>query len=254
MRLSVNDWEAIQRAILELYRCRGLASFHQALPRVLTEIVPAQEVLFVAGRADRGSRHMRKVEAWASSPRLVPDLVERMGQAGLGDPFAGFPLGSNDPWVLRRLDYLSVRALADARRDEIQRVIGIARRLGVTLFEKREMVSVNLFRSESEGFFTPRDRDVLEQLAPHVDVAWRNAGWISGRLATRSTSLESCGLTAREIQVANLLALGKTNMEISVLLAVRSRTVEKHVGSILAKLGVENRTAAALLITRLAAD
>ena len=39
---------------------------------------------------------------------------------------------------------------------------------------------------------------------------------------------------------------GKTNEEIGIILQVSARTVEKHLEHILAKLGVENRTAAAL--------
>jgi hypothetical protein len=39
---------------------------------------------------------------------------------------------------------------------------------------------------------------------------------------------------------------GKTNEEIAIILQVSPRTVEKHLEHILAQLGVENRTAAAL--------
>ena len=57
-------------------------------------------------------------------------------------------------------------------------------------------------------------------------------------------------LTSRETEVARWLAQGKTNLEIGLILAISRRTVEKHVESILRKLGVENRVAAAVLISR----
>lgn len=41
-----------------------------------------------------------------------------------------------------------------------------------------------------------------------------------------------------------LITEGKRNSEIGIILAISERTVEKHVGSILYKLGVETRTAA----------
>ena len=49
-------------------------------------------------------------------------------------------------------------------------------------------------------------------------------------------------------EVAGWLAAGKTNPEIDIILASNVRTVEKHVEAVLKKLGVENRTAAAVLI------
>ena len=55
-------------------------------------------------------------------------------------------------------------------------------------------------------------------------------------------------LTARESEVAAWMAEGKTNPEIGVILGISFRTVDRHVGAILRKLGVENRTTAAVRI------
>ena len=48
--------------------------------------------------------------------------------------------------------------------------------------------------------------------------------------------------------MAAWLARGRTNGEIARILAMQPRTVEKHVERILIKLGVENRTAAAMVV------
>jgi DNA-binding CsgD family transcriptional regulator len=61
--------------------------------------------------------------------------------------------------------------------------------------------------------------------------------------------LNSLGLGPRATEVLYWLAKGKTNGEIGIILGARPRTIEKHVEGILAKLGVENRMAAALLAT-----
>jgi DNA-binding CsgD family transcriptional regulator len=52
-------------------------------------------------------------------------------------------------------------------------------------------------------------------------------------------------LTPREVEVLKWLAEGKRNGEIGIILGTSGRTVGKHVEHILAKLGVETRTAAA---------
>jgi non-specific serine/threonine protein kinase len=49
------------------------------------------------------------------------------------------------------------------------------------------------------------------------------------------------GLTARQREVATMLVLGKSNREIAAMLVVSERTVDKHVGQILAKLGFRSR-------------
>ena len=54
-------------------------------------------------------------------------------------------------------------------------------------------------------------------------------------------------LTARELEVLQLLAEGQTNRQIAGRLVVTERTVKFHVSSILAKLGAGNRTEAVAL-------
>lgn len=57
-------------------------------------------------------------------------------------------------------------------------------------------------------------------------------------------------LTPREYEIAQLVALGKTNRSIAAGLYVSQRTVENHLYSIYGKLGVHTRTELALAIYR----
>jgi DNA-binding NarL/FixJ family response regulator len=57
-------------------------------------------------------------------------------------------------------------------------------------------------------------------------------------------------LTERETEVLQLLARGKANKQIATSLHVTEKTVKAHVSSILAKLGVQSRTQAALYAVR----
>jgi DNA-binding CsgD family transcriptional regulator len=56
---------------------------------------------------------------------------------------------------------------------------------------------------------------------------------------------QALSLSKRETEVLSWVVQGKRDSEIGVILEISSRTVEKHVGRILHKLRVENRTTAA---------
>ena len=62
------------------------------------------------------------------------------------------------------------------------------------------------------------------------------------RPATRSNP---AGLTARELEVASLLAKGLRNVDIAERLVVAPKTVDHHVSAVLTKLAVSNRSAVA---------
>ena len=57
-------------------------------------------------------------------------------------------------------------------------------------------------------------------------------------------------LTAREREVLELIANGRSNKLIALELGISEKTVKAHVGRVLAKLGVADRTQAALLAVR----
>jgi DNA-binding NarL/FixJ family response regulator len=75
------------------------------------------------------------------------------------------------------------------------------------------------------------------------------AGRLLGALAgpRRSFPLDGEQLTRRERQVLELIAAGHSNKRIAFELGIAEKTVKTHVGHLLAKLGVSDRTQAALL-------
>jgi DNA-binding NarL/FixJ family response regulator len=71
--------------------------------------------------------------------------------------------------------------------------------------------------------------------------AWRRGAREAGNGALQD-------LSARELEVARLVAEGSSNREIADLLAVSPKTVERHLTNSLAKVGARNRTELAALI------
>ncbi len=79
-------------------------------------------------------------------------------------------------------------------------------------------------------------------------VAARLLGNLSAPSRPRDDGLEQ--LTRREHEVLHLIARGYSNKRIALELGVAEKTVKTHVGHLLAKLGVADRTQAALLAVR----
>ena len=65
--------------------------------------------------------------------------------------------------------------------------------------------------------------------------------------ASPAALVAALGLTPREAELLSWVVQGKTNPEIAIILGIKLTTVKKHLESIFAKLGVENRTAAVTL-------
>ena len=108
---------------------------------------------------------------------------------------------------------------------------------------------------EAAGEFAAA-REVVEALAAQVPAGERRDGFRegAGRLLprTRPASQRKAdkerfgGLTAREREVAGLIARGMSNREIADALFLSERTVEDHVGNALGKLGFSSRAQVAV--------
>jgi NarL family two-component system response regulator LiaR len=89
-----------------------------------------------------------------------------------------------------------------------------------------------------------------EALAQAVRDAAEGKGSVDGvalhAIMERRQACPGGDLTRREREVLELLAEGLTNREIAVVLGLSESTARQHVGSILVKLDVPNRTAAAI--------
>jgi DNA-binding NarL/FixJ family response regulator len=82
----------------------------------------------------------------------------------------------------------------------------------------------------------------------HLVLAPESAGTLLRPASAPARGLDA--LTSREREVLAELAQGRSNREIARALRVSEKTVKAHVSSVLAKLGVQDRTQAALFAVR----
>jgi DNA-binding NarL/FixJ family response regulator len=101
------------------------------------------------------------------------------------------------------------------------------------------MVCRELHDEDSAAMELDAARQVFDRLGAAPDTARVDA------LTKDRTPDEVCGLSPREMEVLRLVAAGRTNQAIAAELFLSTRTVDRHVSNILAKLGVPSRTAAA---------
>jgi DNA-binding CsgD family transcriptional regulator len=113
-----------------------------------------------------------------------------------------------------------------------------------------------LGRQEASGREVAAARKVVAELARNLAAEGDPEALQLAEQFTRQaltplpTSQPGPSLTAREHEVAALVAEGKSNREIAEALIMSERTAERHVANIMAKLGVNSRTQIAVRVTQ----
>jgi DNA-binding CsgD family transcriptional regulator len=152
-------------------------------------------------------------------------------------------LGMDDTWVALRFEDLADHGRRSFTVQELAWPSGLRDGIGMSLRARdgRFIGHIALNASRS-GTFGEDHRDLLTLL----NLTFGKA------VGDRATSVQSnvFGLTARELTVLNLIALGRSNGEIAEELVISASTVRRHVEHLLAKLGVGSRTAAAVMASQ----
>jgi NarL family two-component system response regulator LiaR len=144
-----------------------------------------------------------------------------------------------------------LEALVEIKEDNPE-----ARVLVLTSFAEDEQI-LSAIKSGALGYLLKDSSP--QELIQAIQAVYRGESWLHPSVARRlvnefsrpsSNQTPKNPLTEREVEVLKLVAEGLSNQEISELLHVSERTVGKHVGSILDKLQLPNRTQAALYALR----
>jgi DNA-binding NarL/FixJ family response regulator len=99
-------------------------------------------------------------------------------------------------------------------------------------------------RSAHRGIFQ-LDPSVASKVLASLTATSSNTGLDPVRTGSEETAATS-ELTAREVEVLRLIARGATNREIAEQLVITEGTVKNHISNILSRLGLRDRTQAAI--------
>ena len=259
VRLSDSDLQGLLRFLYEAGEVDGPEPFPDPVVRALYELIPADlgaacvefrgcdpttspAALTVLSFAQVECEWCIGISApWTEEIDLTArQYVER------DEPIRPRPDFMNRP--VRYSDFLSAREYhALGLYADVHRVLGIEDSLHLWLSVPGEDVVRRIGFSSSRRI-TRRDVRVLELLAPHLRQFYRRAA------ARRATAPRADGLTAREREILALVAEGKTNAEVALLLWISPHTVRTHLENTFDKLGVTTRAAAVAQVYAPAAD
>ena len=222
---------AVARCLAALARWAETEERHYAIPDLrwsATFFAEQGRPIDVAACANA----LARIAAETGNPEALAALSHALGEASLldGDATQAADHFSRALDLLRSVDVPFERA-------QIQLRAGVA----LAALGEREAAVERLteaYRTATKLRARPLAAEAVRQLVTLGEQVER-------RLGRRAAGQrERAGLTRRELEVVRLVAVGRTNREIGQELFLSARTVEMHVGNVLAKLDCRTRTEA----------
>lgn len=216
------------------------------------------------GEYPEGEELLPRRKCWAvraelqlmeGQPRRALELIDRLLASAAN-------LGQSGPHSIPYLSLLRGRALAALGRVqdadvELQGALPVARTQGRLPLEWRLHAELGKVlraagrREDADQEFSAA-RTIIEQLAEHVPDETLRDNFLQHALEMlppahvptprQAAKKEFGGLTAREREIATLIAQAKSNREISAQLIISEKTTERHIANILKKLDFGSRT------------
>jgi DNA-binding CsgD family transcriptional regulator len=237
--------------LLRFVSVTGASQLHRQpfTPDLLVELgrlVPADSITFLAEEDDGwvdATRPGESDEERGIAVNELPSVAEIVAVCRSEDPIAIRRQLNGSRETLMFSDFFTQRQLRRMRfHAEYLRFYEVNHRISLRVPADPHVVV--LFDRKSLEF-GERDRLMLDLLQPHL-------GRIYAGHVQRCRGVAGARLTARETEVLELVADGKTNGEIANALWLSPGTVRKHLENVFAKLGVHTRTAAATRFLALA--
>jgi DNA-binding CsgD family transcriptional regulator len=242
VRLSHKDFDALQRAILELYEYRDPENFRQAAIRIFLRLIPADHFCKVCYDINPRNGSAKMIEYYESYARYTPEIIHAMEELVWDHPYTHYFMEGGEMMALKFSDFFTQAQLDRSPMAGLVPAAFERHNLTSPVDSKKGTAALSLTRRRRD--FSERDRMIMNLLQPHFNQAQRNAELAAAARAKSPSVAPLYKLSPREREIAHWLGRGKTNSETATILRISVRTVEKHMEKILEKLGVENRASA----------
>lgn len=259
--LSETDYRCLLTGIQRVHEQNDLEQLSHTMLEVVERLVACEHLTYNELNLSAGRTLSFFNVPLESVKNYLPAFERHQDQHPVLKHYRGLVRRGERPTTRKISDVLSRRAFqrtalyAESLRHldtEFQMVVPIAT-------DEGKAVGIAINRKAAD--FSERDRTVLELLRPHLACAYKRAVlrqqlhrlFDPAEEATVAEALrEKHGLTHRESQVLFWIIQGKTTPHVAAILDANARTIDKHIEHILAKLGVETRSAAiAMAVERL---
>jgi DNA-binding CsgD family transcriptional regulator len=166
------------------------------------------------------------------------------------DPFAPHRFAESGPTIVGVSELGGADAFGQTRFcREYLAAFGIATQTEIFLRDRGRIIAgVSLLREIGQPDLNAHELEVLRGLYAFLEAAYASATRDLPARSGREGVIHRRGLTAREVDVARLVAAGATNGEIARALCVSLATVKSHLNHVFAKLGVRSRAQVMLMV------
>ena len=230
LRLGENDFKAALDFLGVITEARGdIASFARAGVERLPALVASEFTTLSVCNLVNGRREVYGMPTGALNAEDRAAFDRHFGNHPLVR-YHGYESGRRTQRITDSIPFERFRR--SALYNDYYRRIGIDHAMALPIYVRDGML-VSFVLNRTRRNFSDRERALLDLLRPTLS-----------RLYSRTRGLST--LTPREAEVLRWIAGGKSDAQIGAILGVSPRTVHKHLQNLYAKLGVENRTAAAM--------
>lgn len=236
-----HNWNALIEVIQRSYKIKKHVDFFRWQQDHLSNVFPHDVLIAVWGDFNKGILNYDvcskipgiRTESLRESPGQINNLMIDLYQRWLVN---------NERW------YRINNFVVDQHTDDLPIFLNNKQSLinSLLVYGLRDIRGNNdclyIFLDQKSEF--PIVSSVLGMLMPHLDAALRRVESLECEIDDELSDYHVQGLSDREHEIVHWVRLGKTNIEISIILGISPNTVKNHLKRIFSKLDVSSRAQA----------
>lgn len=242
------QWEAIYEGSLRVLRAETIEGFARESLGCIASLIPSKQyMLFTFTKNVPGSVDFGPVYTYGSTVHFLDEF--------LNGPFM------DEDWIFNRMnmkagdcafrdsDIIDEEELVKMKvYQDIYQRDGVHYGMRISMMMDNMLTgSYSIFRAKEAGDYTDQELAICNKLASLFSIRYKQLIEMEqakslGKGLSRNEAMDRFGLTTREFQVAEKVALGYSDEEVAEALSVSASTVRKHLYNAYAKLAVNKRS------------